>query len=275
MAHTENRISWLAKSLFHFAVAGARVFWGCLRNPRSLRDLLFSFYSTLNEFHQDRHGNLADFRETRTWKAMESGKVFAATNYINMDLAVMRPVEVQVLATLTRHLNPRAVFEIGTYSGFTALHFACNTEEMAKIYTLDLPADHRPAPDAGRLSYDDQLVLELSQRNMNNRIFRGTPQAAKIVELFGDSRTFDFNPYAGRMDLVFIDGNHSAAYVRSDTENAFRMLTERGVVIWHDFDYIIHRDIFKYLNALSRERRVYAVRGTRFAVFGRDFQGGA
>jgi predicted O-methyltransferase YrrM len=270
MSNFENKLSWLVISLFHFLVAVVRVLWLCLRSPRTLRDLLFSFYSTLNEFHQVTHGRLVDFKATRLWRDMEAGKVFAEVNYINMDATVMRPVEVQMLASLTRHLKPRAVFEIGTYSGFTALHFAHNTEAGAKIYTLDLPADYIPASGPGKLSYDDKLVLELSQRNIHNRIFRGTPQEGKIVELFGDSRTFDYTPYAGRMDLVFIDGNHSYEYVRADTENAFRMLSEHGVIIWHDFDYIIHRDIFKYLNELSRERRICAIRSTRYAIFGKD-----
>lgn len=270
MSIFENKFSWLIKSLVHFLVAGTRILWGCLWSPRTLKDLLFSFYSTLNEFYQVTHGSLADFKETRLWRDMEKHKVFAAVNYVNMDMTVTRPVEVQVLAALTRHLNPRAVFEIGTYSGFTALHFAHNTGAEAQVYTLDLPADYRPSSGPGKLSYDDKLVLELSQRNIHGRIYRDTPEETKIVELFGDSRTFDYAPYLGKMDLVFIDGNHSYEYVRSDTENAFQMLSERGVIIWHDFDYIIHRDVFKYLNQLSKARKIYAIRNTRYAIFWRD-----
>ena len=267
---SENKISWLFKTLFHFLVASARILAYCLFKPRALGDLAFSLYSTVNEFFQVTHGKLADFRETQTWKAMEAGKEFASVNYPNMDKKVMRPVEVQVLAALTRHLNPRTVFEIGTYNGFTTFHFAHNMEAQAEIFTLDLPADAALSSGQGKLSYDDKLVIELSRKNIHNRIYRGTPQESKIAELFGDSRTFDYSPYLGRMDLVFIDGNHSGDYVRSDTENAFRMLSPRGVVLWHDFDYVVHRDVFKYLNRLSRERKIYAIRDTRYAIYGRD-----
>ncbi len=268
MSRAENKASWLLKTLFHFLVAGARTLLYCVPRPRAFGQLMFSLYSTLNEFHQVTHGKLADFTETRLWKAMGEAKVFAAVNYANMDKTVMRPVEVQVLASLTRQLNPRTVFEIGTYSGFTALHFAHNTDAEAKVYTLDLPAGYVPPASQGRVSYDDRLVLELSQRNIHSRIYRGTPFEDKIVELFGDSRTFDYSPHVGRMDLVFIDGNHSAEYVRADTENAFRLLSTRGVIIWHDFDYIVHRDVFKYLNQLSCERKIYAIRDTRYAIHG-------
>ena len=270
MSLFENKISWLVRSLLHFWVAGARILLHGLRNPRALRELLFSFYSTLNETYQITHGRLIDFKESPGWRAMEKEKIFAAVNYVNMDKTVMRPVEVQVLAALTRHVDPQAVFEIGTYSGFTALHFAHNTGAQAKIYTLDLPPDYLPPSTRGKLTYDDRLVLELSRKNICNRVYRGEPLENKIVELFGDSMTFDYTPYLGGMDLVFIDGNHSYEYVRSDTENALRLLSSRGVIIWHDFDYIIHRDVFKYLNQLSRERRIYAIRDTRYAIFGRD-----
>ena len=270
MPRSENRICWLFKALFHFIVAGARIVLHGLRRPRELKELGFMLYSTVNEFHQATHGRLADFRETRTWRDMLAAGEFAAVNHAGMDKRVMRPVEVLVLAALTRHLKPRTVFEIGTYGGFTTLHFAHNMGPEGRIYTLDLPPGAGAAGENARLSYDDRQVMELSRKNIHNRIYRGTPQESKIVELFGDSRTFDYAPYLGQMDLVFIDGNHSRDYVRSDTENAFRMLSPRGAILWHDFDYVIHRDIFKYLNRLSRERKIYAIRDTRLAIYGRD-----
>ena len=69
-------------------------------------------------------------------------QLFARSNYFNVDDQVARPMESQVLAALTSYFQPKTVFEIGTYSGFTTLHFAYNTPPETKIYTLDLPADH-------------------------------------------------------------------------------------------------------------------------------------
>src|SRR5208282_5304838 len=45
---------------------------------------------------------------------------------------------------------------------------------------------------------------------------------------------FDESPYAGRMDFVFVDGAHSADYVRNDSEKGWRMLREGGIMAWHD-----------------------------------------
>jgi hypothetical protein len=38
--------------------------------------------------------------------------------------------------------------------------------------------------------------------------YQGSDVEPKIVQLFEDSRTFDFTPYHGKMDLVHIDGAH-------------------------------------------------------------------
>jgi predicted O-methyltransferase YrrM len=185
-----------------------------------------------------------------------------------MEASVTRPNETQILATLTCEFQPKTVFEIGTYNGFTTLHFAYNSPDDSKIYTLDLPPDFE-VKDKVHYSYDDLLVVELSKKNIARRVYKNDPMARKIVELFGDSEKFDYSPYYGKIDMVFIDGNHSYPYVKSDTENAFRMLSDRGVIIWHDFDYIIHRDVFKYLNRLSEDHKIYSIPHTRFAIYGK------
>ena len=50
-----------------------------------------------------------------------------------------------------------------------------------------------------------------------------------------DSAKFDPTPYESKMDLVFVDGAHSADYVRNDSEKGWRMLRPGGVLVWHDF----------------------------------------
>ena len=78
--------------------------------------------------------------------------------------------------------------------------------------------------------------------------------------------SFDFSPYYGKIDFVFIDANHSYAYVRSDTENALRTLSPEGVILWHDYDFI-HPGVFRLINELAREKRIFYVERTRYALF--------
>lgn len=263
---------WYSQNMLKLAVVCVRVFSHCVFHPRKFFDLFFNFFSTLNEFYQNTHGRLHDFAKTETSRKMHNDIILAATNYHRVDPKIARSGETQVLATLVKYLQPRQVFEIGTYNGFTTLHFAANTVHEAVIHTLDLPEnfglDEQTKKDLTQYSYDDMLVVELSRANIHQRLYQQTPYRNKIRELYGDSLKFDFSPYYCKMDLVFIDGSHAYPYVKSDTENALKMLSANGIILWHDYDYIIHRDVFKYLNKLVETYRIYSIPFTRFAIYG-------
>jgi SAM-dependent methyltransferase len=141
-------------------------------------------------------------------------------------------LELLIIARIVRSTGPRAIFEIGTFDGRTTLNLSANAPEGAKVFTLDL------SPEAGgrtRLpaAPHDREFLPSRERRLR---FRGTGYEDGIVALRGDSADFDFSPYEGRMDLVFVDGSHSYDYVVNDSEKALRLLREGGgVVIWHDY----------------------------------------
>jgi predicted O-methyltransferase YrrM len=226
-------------------------------------------YQEINKFFQDIYGNLAAFEETQTYAEMRSNVAFAKCIF-SANPKVMWPIETQVLAHLIAHRKPENIFEIGTYDGLTTLHFAYNSPKESIIYTLDLPPDTDVTALSKQYSYDDLQAVKLSVETSNKRKFKNDPTITNIVELFGDSMRFDFSPYYGMIDFMFIDGNHSYEFVKSDTENAFRMLSSNGVIVWHDYDYICHKDTFNYLNSLTREHgyKIYFIQGTRFAVYG-------
>ncbi len=264
-----SKIFWYLINLRNLLVVCVRTLFYCLVHPQKIATFLFALYSVLNEFYQSSHGHLYNFEATKLFQEMKSHMAFVRCNIFNMESIVTRPNETQTLCALVSHLKPKKIFEIGTYNGFTTLHFAYNAPEDSRIYTLDLPADFSLS-DQECYSYDDILVMELSKKNIERRFFKKDSQGKKITELFGDSKLFDFSPYQGQMDLIFIDGNHSYPYVASDTENAFKMLSPDGVIVWHDFDYIVHRDVFKYLNHLVKEHKIYSIPNTRFAIYGKQ-----
>ena len=58
----------------------------------------------------------------------------------------------------------------------------------------------------------------------------------KISQLYGDSATFDYSPYQGKVDFAFIDGSHSYDYVVSDTRNVLKIMNHhKGAILCHDF----------------------------------------
>ncbi len=123
--------------------------------------------------------------------------------------------ELASLAYIMRVLKPMLVFEIGTYIGRTTRLFAYNSPPACKILTLDLPQD------------------EVSHQIGNE--FLSTPQASKITQLQGDSRKFDFSPWYGQCDFIWIDGCHNYEHVVSDTENALKLCSPTGWIAWHDY----------------------------------------
>lgn len=136
-------------------------------------------------------------------------------------------VELLTLTRLARERRPAAVFEIGTFHGRTTRALAENALD-ATVYTLDLPADH-----------PTKLALVGSERTFVNKpvsgaLFAGSPAAARVRQLYGDSATFDFAPY--QVDFVFVDGSHAYEYVLSDSRRSLAMLRGgRGVILWHDY----------------------------------------
>lgn len=168
--------------------------------------------------------------------------------------------EVLILAAVAKLFEAKTILEIGTYEGNTALNLAVNSPPDAVITTVDLPPD-----------WDGKLGLKVPEIKVNvgdrakiGSQFKGTPYAEKINSVFGDSATLDWSQLSGPFDIVFIDGCHDYAYVKSDTQNALQNLKPKGLLIWHD--YGMYKDVSRVVDEVAKEMRVKAVKGTRLAV---------
>jgi predicted O-methyltransferase YrrM len=221
-----------------------------VRNPRAARDLLFK----------------------QVWMDV---KRFAAPNILNIDtvdvegladivvMGMAKRPDSLVLCSLCKLLGCRTVFEIGTFQGDTAWLLAHNDPAL-RVFTLDLPDLDR----AGRTSFEltDPEYFASWERGVR---FQGTPEGDRITQLLGDSAAFDYAPFAGAVDLVFIDASHNYSYVRSDTEAALGMLSSRGAIVWDDYTH--YPGIYAYLNELAStlDRPIMHLLGTRFALYSR------
>lgn len=169
-----------------------------------------------------------------------------------------------VLCALAVLLEPRTIFEIGTYHGDTTWLLARNVPD-ARVHTLDFAG--LEGLGSARLEVTD--VDEYFREWDRGARFRDTPEAERITQLVGDSATFDFSPYRGSIDLVYVDASHSYSYVRSDTEAALAMLSPTGTIVWDDYTH--YAGVFAYLNELapSLERPIVHLLDTRLAVYSR------
>lgn len=137
--------------------------------------------------------------------------------------------ELMVLCKIVRNRQPKVIFEIGTYLGGTTLQLAANSQ--AEVYTLDLPPPGHKDYVQPKI-WDPESDVYPDQPGVR---FQGTSYADRIYQLFGDCQAFDFTPYYGKVDLVFVDGCHHYEYVLRDSLNAFKMISPDGVVVWHDY----------------------------------------
>jgi len=185
----------------------------------------------------------------------------ARLDKITVDGHVMRHSPL-VLSAIAQLLACRSIFEIGTFRGDTSWLLAHNLPH-ARIFTLDLPGPQ--SAQTVRLEITD--VDEYFHTWERGARFRDTPEALRISPLTGDSATFDFSPYRGAIDLVYIDASHSYSYVKADTEAALAMLSPRGTIVWDDYTY--YPGIYAYLNELAPTlgRPIYHLLGTRLAVY--------
>ncbi len=116
-----------------------------------------------------------------------------------------------ILAALARGLDCRTFFEIGTNRGRTTWTVARNNPDLV-LYTLDVAPAEASAATAYDLGADDRAFFRPD--SACGEAFRGTPETGRITQLWGDSATFDFSPYAGAIDFVYVDGAHTYEYVR-------------------------------------------------------------
>jgi len=167
------------------------------------------------------------------------------------------------LCLLCRLLDAKVIFEIGTLQGYTTLHFALNSRPDGEVYSLDLPPEGGSAPALRTTVIDERLIHKLGTKRQY--VFDGLPAAQKIHCLYGDSATFDYTPFAGKVDLFFIDGAHSYDYVRSDTMNALKCCHPGSVIAWHDFGRFGVNGVSKWLWELSQKHEVYSIPGGSLA----------
>ena len=172
--------------------------------------------------------------------------------------------ELLAMAAICAALRPRRIFEIGTYTGATTLIMALNTPPETEIFTLDLDPAARPTHQHGTGvgSFPEFTV---------GAAYLSHPAATKIRQLYGDTRGFDYAPYAGTIDLVFVDADHTYDFVKADTARALIMLRAGGTIVWDDYIWNERHPecagVTRCLNELAATRSVVRLAGTRFGVY--------
>ncbi|MEC5393868.1 class I SAM-dependent methyltransferase [Bergeyella sp. RCAD1439] len=165
------------------------------------------------------------------------------------------PMDHALLKTLASARS--SYFEIGTWRGESVWNVSRVLQDCT---TLNLSASAIEA-----LGYSSRYAKQHGMLSCRN---------PGINHLEGDTKTFDFASLGRRYDLVFIDGDHSYAMVRQDTEKVFEHLVHSDtVVVWHDYAFnpgkVRYEVFMAILDALPEALHgcLYHVAHTMCAVF--------
>jgi Methyltransferase domain len=175
-------------------------------------------------------------------------------------------LESMILLALAKHVQPDVIFEFGTFLGITTFQLAVNMAAEGIIYTLDLDAHAFEKI----CQHPSDRMKSISRFEYESRLaFVNTPYESRIKRLLGDSNVFNFAPFQGKVNMVYIDGGHDRRTARSDTRNAFSMLdtARRGCIAWHDYRNPEFPDLTEFLDEVSVERELQHVEETMTVFF--------
>ena len=172
--------------------------------------------------------------------------------------------ELAYMAMICRAVRPQQIFEIGTFRGRTALNFALNSPDDCTIFTMDLPPEEK-LNKPGDMNAADVQIVSKSQTGID---YQGKDVAHKIRQLFANSMNFDFSPYHGQVDIVFVDGGHHYEASASDTRNALKMVRPGGFILLHDFaNYGDYNDVTRAVLDLLPRDSVVQLENSELAVY--------
>lgn len=158
-------------------------------------------------------------------------------DWMGLPRRFLNPVEAEVLVSLMRSVNARRVVEIGCHDGRTAKLMLRNVPTIERYVGIDVP----PGYEFGCAVQK----LEVPKRPGHYAL------EEKAFELILRPRgSFEVHPLElGEVDVVFIDGDHSAPAVHHDTHLARRVLRPGGLIIWHDYHDLGTVDVRDMLHA--------------------------
>ena len=175
-------------------------------------------------------------------------------------------VTYHALASIVQALRPKTILEIGTYLGVSAYTMALNAPGNCQIFTVDLPDDASARADHELNAIDSGHIT--SSRHRVGDAFLGSPVQKQITQIREDSMTFRAEKWLNDADLVYVDGGHSLPLVTKDTENAFRVLSPTGTIIWDDY-FHLYPDVVRFLNETSERLPLHGIKGTNYVVYSR------
>lgn len=147
--------------------------------------------------------------------------------------ASVHPEVGQFLYSLTRNLRPQVVVEIGSFIGYSSICFAQaiedNKQEEGIVYAIDLFEPHKSVP--GVRDWEVNNPLEIAETFTEKA---GLSHRIEFIKGSSSEVSSDLLGKIKKIDILFIDGNHSYRGVLSDYNLYHGKVRKGGLIIFHD-----------------------------------------
>ncbi len=125
-------------------------------------------------------------------------------------------------------LQPKIIFEIGTYLGVTSDFFL---KILPEVHVISIAYLNPPRFLFGN-RYNNS---ELKKPQVGSAVER--QNRSRFAQIYGSSHDIDPQAFVskyGPVDMVLIDGDHSSEGVAQDTGLAQSLISPGGTICWHD-----------------------------------------
>lgn len=196
-------------------------------------------------------------------------------NIPSSQIGSLTTLEATMMIALMKLTDPKAIFEFGTFLGYSTSLFLKNSNKKCTVYSIDL-GEIEMKQEENTFNMDTVLSNDIINDDFLRSI-QSTKGAfyikddidnknPKLQLLFGDSTKFSVSEknLKNAIEFIFIDGGHTFNIVQSDTNKAFEMV-ESGVILWHDYNSKIHSDVTDFVDSLAKERMIFHIEHTMLA----------
>lgn len=134
------------------------------------------------------------------------------------------------LQLAVRNLRPQYTYlEIGSYLGGSIQPHLLD-ERCRRIYSID----KRPLQQPDARGFDYRYLNNSTERMLANLRDVAPDRMEKLVTIDGDSKSIDASRVTEKVDLCFIDGEHTDDAVMSDFKFCLDVLNADGCIAFHD-----------------------------------------
>lgn len=157
-----------------------------------------------------------------------SGNVPSLVDFLSSNryfTAIQVRNELAALGEILAKLRPERALEIGTAHGGTLLFLTRLASPTATIVSVDLPGGRF----GGGYSEERQRSYQrLARRRQRLHLFRGDSHSNEMLERARAALA------GGKLDYLFIDGDHTYDGVKKDFELYAPLVRKGGIVAFHD-----------------------------------------